>query len=182
MTLLEMRRAAYGPTVRAVSAMLAEREHRAFPCARPQDAAAVALLACGMLRPTAGTVFVGAFDTRIQPVQVKRIAAFVPHEPVAPSFASFNAYIEFRAALWGIAPAPALLRARAVLECLRGVHEAFAYPLAGALSAEPRLLVLDRPQAAYAAQIARITENLAVFSTHASEDEAAAFAREGVFV
>ena len=33
------------------------------------------------------------------------------------------------------------------------MHEAFAYPLVGALIAMPKLLVLDRPQPAYAEQI-----------------------------
>ena len=46
-------------------------------------------------------------------------------------------YIRYRAALWGIDPTGAWARAKLLLERLEGVHEAFAYPLAGALIAAP---------------------------------------------
>ena len=77
--------------------------------------------------------------------------------------------------MWGIEPALALTRAREALEKLGGLHEAFAYPLAGALIAEPKLLVLDRPQAAYAAAILGAAGSCAVFSTHLVASEARAF-------
>jgi len=67
------------------------------------------------------------------------------------------------------------VHARLLLERLEGVHEAFAYPLVGALLAEPRLLVLDRPQAAYAAQIVSAAGASALFSTHTSQRDAQRF-------
>lgn len=157
-----------------------ERGRAAYACTSGAQAGAVAMMACAMRRPERGVVYIGAFDTRIQPVQAKRIAAFVPHEAVAPGFSSLTAYIEYRADLWGLARSPALIQARAILEQLGGVHEAFAYPLAGALIAQPRLLVLDRPQAVYAAQIAAVTAECAIFSTHAGEEEARVFALQAV--
>jgi hypothetical protein len=48
--------------------------------------------------------------------------------------------------------------------------------LIGALIAMPRLIVLDRPQPAYAAQILRAVEGRALLSTHAQPLNAAAFA------
>jgi ABC-type Na+ transport system ATPase subunit NatA len=184
MPLLECNRAALegpsGPIVPPVTLSLDDYGRLAYACFDAATAASLALMACGMQRPSSGAVYVADFDTRVQPVQVKRIAAFVPHEALPPAFRSFDAYVEYRADLWGIARREALSRACAALERLRGVHEAFAYPLAGALISKPRLLVLDRPQVAYAKHIASVTAQCAVFSTHAGEEEAAAFRRQAV--
>jgi hypothetical protein len=139
------------------------------------QAEVAALMACGIVRATEGTVFIGEFDPRIQPTQCKHLASYAPHEAVASEFSSFEQFIDYRAALWGIEPALALTRAREALEKLGGLHEAFAYPLAGALIAEPKLLVLDRPQAAYAAAILGAAGSCAVFSTHLVASEARAF-------
>lgn len=180
MAILEMRAAAYtlhgsciaGP----VTLALEEHAHLAYACENPRAASITAMLAAGLARATSGTVFVGAFDPRIQPVQVKRIAGFVAHEAHAHDFSSFAKYVEYRAALWGIPRAQAIVRGRALLTLLEGVHEQFAYPLAGALLAAPRLLVLDRPQTVYAPQIFRAAGACAVFSTHASSHDAERFA------
>jgi len=163
-----------------VTLALEESGRAAYACTSGAQAGAVAMMACAMLRPQSGVVYVGAFDTRIQPVQAKRIAAFVPHEPLAPGFPSLSAYIEYRADLWGVPRAQAVIRARAILDALSGVHEAFAYPLAGALISQPRLLVLDRPQAAYAHRIFDVAGDCAIFSTHAGEEDARVFALQRV--
>lgn len=179
MALLEMRDATFvqrGTTVVApLTLAVGEAEHVAYACVTDRCASVVALMAAGLVKPTSGSVFIGAFDPRIQPVQVKRITGFVPHEAVPHAFPTFNRYIEYRAALWGLPLAESVVRARALLAKLEGVHEAFAYPLAGALLAQPRLLVLDRPQGAYAPQIFSAAGRCAVFSTHASEREAQRF-------
>jgi ABC-type taurine transport system ATPase subunit len=179
MPLLEMRDAAYDirgtNIVSPTTISLGETEQLALACATERCAAVIALMAAGIARPTSGSVFIGAFDPRIQPVQVKRIAGYVPHEAVPHEFSSFTRYVEYRAALWGLPRAQAIVRARLLLERLEGVHEAFAYPLVGALLAEPRLLVLDRPQAAYAVQIVGAATGCALFSTHTSQREAQRF-------
>ena len=180
MALLEMRAATYasgGATIAGpVTLTLEEGDRAAYMCAGGNAAQAVAMLAAGLLRASEGTVFIAAFDPRIQPVQVKRIVGFVPHDAPAHDFSSFTKYIEYRAALWGLPRAQSVVRGRALLARLEGVHEQFAYPLAGALLASPRLLVLDRPQAVYAAQILNAAgSECAVFSTHASESDAQAF-------
>lgn len=184
MALLEMREASFsrnGSTiVPPVTLKLDENEWRAHACASGAAASAIALMAAGLVRPSSGRVFIAAFDPRIQPVQVKRVAGFVPHEAVPHDFASFTRYVEFRAALWGLPRAQTVVRARALLSRLDGVHEAFAYPLVGALLSQPRLLVLDRPQAAYAQQIVDVANDCAIFSTHASERDAERFALEAL--
>lgn len=179
MALLEMREASYvhrgTPVLAPVTLALEEHGRCAFACENGEAAAVVALMAAGLARPASGTIFIAAFDPRIQPVQVKRIVGYVPYELVPREFSSFNRYIEYRAALWGLPRAQSVVHARSLLGKLEGVHEQYAYPLAGALLAQPRLLVLDRPQAVYAPQILAAAQNCAIFSTHASERDAQRF-------
>ncbi len=162
--------------VRAQNVELEEGNRLAHACANNRTAAIVAMMAAGLVRASGGAVYVGAFDPRIQPVHVKRLAGYVPHDALPHEFPSFEQYIEYRAALWGLPQAESVVRARHILAGLEGIHESFAYPLAGALIAQPRLLVLDRPQAVYGPQIVDVTKSSAIFSTHGSENEAARFA------
>lgn len=182
MALLDMREAAFardsqrlaGP----VDTLLQEGERVGLTFATELEASLVALMAAGLVKATSGRVFVDEFDPRIQPVQVKRVVGYVPYEAVPNEFASFERYVEYRAALWDLPPAETLSRAFDMLALLDGVHEAFAYPLVGALLARPRLLVLDRPQSAYARSICSVSDGAAMFSTHRSPREARDF-REG---
>ncbi|MGZ3497938.1 MAG: hypothetical protein ACXWNK_14555 [Vulcanimicrobiaceae bacterium] len=179
MSVLEMRDATFvrgGDCIVApLSVILDERERVARRLATAREAATVALMAAGIVKATAGRVFIGEFDPRIQPVQVKRVVGYVPHEAVHHEFASFSEYIGYRAALWGLPRNAAIVHANELLEELEGVHEAFAYPLVGALIARPSLLVLDRPQSVYAPQIIAVAGEAAIFSTHVSERETARF-------
>jgi hypothetical protein len=106
---------------------------------------------------------------------VKRLTGYVPHDALPYEFPSFEQYIEYRAALWQLPQAESVVRARRILDGLDGIHESFAYPLAGALIAQPSLLVLDRPQAVYGPQIIGVAKSCAIFSTHGSENEAVRF-------
>jgi ABC-type taurine transport system ATPase subunit len=182
--MLEFREASFARggrvSIAPLSLTLDEGERLAYACADETSASVIALMAAGLVKPTSGRVFIAAFDPRIQPVQAKRIAGFVPHEALQHEFPSFARYIEFRAALWDVPRAQAVVRARALLARLDGVHEAFAYPLVGALLAQPRLLVLDRPQAAYAYQILDAAGECAIFSTHGSERDAQRFSAVAV--
>ncbi len=144
--------------------------------ASSREAAIVALMAYGGVKATGGAVFVDGFDPKLQPTQCKQIAGYVPHDLVPMEFSTFERYIEYRAALWSLDPARAMAHAKLMRERLVGVHESFAYPLIGALIAEPRLLVLDRPQAAYASAMLAVARGRAIFSTHTGVDEAAAWA------
>lgn len=179
MALLEIRGAAFerrGETlVKPTTILLGEGGRLAYACAGEREASILAMMAAGLVKPSSGRIYVAAFDPRIQPVQVKRIVGYVPHEAVPHHFSSLTQYVEYRAALWGLPRAQSIVRARALLERLDGVHEAFAFPLVGALLAHPRLLVLDRPQAVYAAQIYAAAGDCGIFSTHASPREAGRF-------
>jgi hypothetical protein len=165
------RGAPVGPVTLDVSP--GERAARVFE--DPRDASIVAMLAAGIVKANAGSVSIDEFDPRVQPVHCKRAVAFVPHDPLPLDVPGFESYIRYRADLWGIDPARAWAHAKLLLERLDGVHEAFAYPLAGALIVAPKLLVLDRPQPAYAERILAAAGPRAVFSTHTSDAAAQRF-------
>lgn len=141
----------------------------------PREAKMLALLAAGIARPTQGSVLIGEYDPRVQPVHCKRIAAYVPHDPMPVAPSTFARFIDYRAALWNIDAERAHAHASRILERLSGLHEAFAYPIVAALIASPELLVLDRPQPLYAPAIFAAVGRTAVFSTHVDREGARAF-------
>lgn len=165
------RGASVGPVT--VDAALGERVARVF--AGTRDAAIVAMMACGIVKAGSGSVLIEEYDPRVQAAHCKRIAGFVPHAPMAVDESEFERYVAYRAALWNVDPMRALAHAKLLRERLDGVHEAFAYPIVGALIASPKLLVLDRPEPAYAPAILAAAGPIAVFSTHLNADAARAF-------
>jgi len=168
----------YGEAVGPYSCTVECGERLAATFTTAREASIIALLASGLARATSGRVFVDEYDPRVQPVHVKRLVGYVPHDAVAHEFDNFEQYVTYRAALWGVEKQAAITRAHELLHHLEGVHEAFAFPLVGALLGDPRLLVLDRPQSAYAPQILRAAgDATAIFSTHVSTSEAQRFAQ-----
>jgi ABC-type Na+ transport system ATPase subunit NatA len=165
-----------GVCVGPITLELCSGERMARVLESPRNAAALALMAAGVVKASSGQVLIDEYDPRVQPAHCKRITGFVPHDPLTIGELSLEQYITYRAALWSVDRTSALARAKLVLERLEGVHEAFAYPLAGALIAEPQMLVLDRPQPAYAAQILAACGPRALFSTHVNAAGASAFA------
>ena len=145
-------------------------------CADAHEARATAMLAAGLARCTHGTVLIGEYDPSVQPVHCKRLAAFVPHDPLVMAHGQFCRYIGYRAALWNIDAAQAQADAKLLLQRFSALHEAFAYPLVAALLSSPRLLVLDRPQYAHAEIIREAARECAIFSTHIDMETATAYA------
>ncbi|MGB8908263.1 MAG: hypothetical protein WCC84_05905 [Candidatus Cybelea sp.] len=178
MPLLRMREATFARGDAAagpVTLDLRSGEGAALQCASGQEAAIVALLACGIVKTSSGCVLIDDYDPHVQSAHCKRVAALVPHEPFQLDDGEFARYVAYRAALWNVEPTRARERAE-LLRCrLAGVHEAFAYPLIGALIGEPKLLVLDRPQMVYARKILDIVEGCALLSTHTDAAAARAF-------
>ena len=180
MVLLRMRNAAFSAEAVRVGPLTLDvcpGERAALALGSAREAATIALLAAGIVKATSGSVLIGEFDPRVQSVNCKRITAFVPHEPLPLSEPDFVRYIAYRAALWNVELVYAQTVASLLLRKLGDVHEAFAYPLIGALIAQPKLVVLDRPQPAYASQILAVIGKRALFSTHASASAARAFSR-----
>jgi hypothetical protein len=164
--------AAAGPLTLDVS----DGECTSLQCASASEAAVVALLATGIVKASSGCVLIDDYDPRVQSVHCKRIAALVPHEPFAFEPGEFARYVDYRAALWNIERPRARAYAERLRQRLAGMHEAFAYPLIGALIAMPKLVVLDRPAPVYAQQILALIDGRSLLSTHADASAARAFA------
>ncbi|MBV8531909.1 MAG: hypothetical protein JO104_11360 [Candidatus Eremiobacteraeota bacterium] len=178
MELLRMRDATFATStdsVGPVTLKLAPGERAAYEFASAREAAIVALLAAGIVKVSSGCVLIGDYDPRVQSVHCKRIAALVPHEPFALDESEFRRYLAYRAALWNVEPARAIAHAELLRKRCAGMHEAFAFPLIGALIGLPKLVVLDRPQPVYARQILAAVGNRALFSTHTDAAAARAF-------
>jgi len=114
-------------------------------------------IVAGLLRPDAGSVSVCGIDALNDPVEAKRLIAWVSDEPMIYDKLTPLEYLEFVAGLWRIDAATAEARAHELIEWLglapyahdrcqgfsRGMRQKVAF--AGALVHEPRLLILDEP-------------------------------------
>jgi ABC-type multidrug transport system ATPase subunit len=179
MHVLRLRDASYSVSGRTIVAPVTldvdAGERVAHVCSSAQEAHVLAMIGAALARATSGIVLIGEFDPRVQPVHCKRLAAFVPHDPLPLAEMNVEQFIEYRAALWNIGLEQARAHARIILERLEGLHEAFAYPIVASLLAFPSLLVLDRPQPLFAKQILSAAGPCAVFSTHVDAAAAAEF-------
>ena len=147
MPILELRSATFCDAEKAippVTIALDDGERADFLCDSGFAASIVARLASGIVKCTTGTVFIGGFDPKIQPVQAKRLVGFVSHERFRTR-CDPSAYFAYRAALWEIEPSQAIARGQALLKRFDGLPIDQSMALAGALLHEPRLLVVDRP-------------------------------------
>jgi ABC-2 type transport system ATP-binding protein len=131
-------------------------------------------LVAGLLPPDSGAIEVFGIDVRRNPVEAKRIIAWLPDEPMLYDRLDPLEYLEFVAGLWGMEPGKAQDAANELLRTLglwphrhqrcetfsRGMKQKLA--LAGALVHEPRLLMLDEPLTGLDAAAARLVKDLLV--------------------
>jgi ABC-2 type transport system ATP-binding protein len=129
-------------------------------------------IVAGLLRPDAGTVQVFGIDALANPIEAKRLIAWVSDEPMIYDKLTPLEYLEFVAGLWGIEAATAEARAVELIDWLglaphadercqtfsKGMRQKVA--LAGALIHEPRLLILDEPLTGLDAGSARQVKNV----------------------
>jgi hypothetical protein len=138
-----------------IEARSTDRATIAFSDAR--SAKVAARMAAGIVRATCGTLLIGDYDPRIQPVHAKRLTGYVPYNgdfgwhPRSlggrrDALDTPREAIDLHAALFEIPKVEARRRAYAMLEAI-GWSDGVTLAVALALMRPIALLVLDRPAA-----------------------------------
>jgi ABC-2 type transport system ATP-binding protein len=126
----------------------------------------------GLMQPDVGEIAVFGVDVRRDPLEAKRLIAWLPDEPLLYDRLTPLEYLEFVAGLWRVDPLQAKLRADELLETLglwphrhercegfsRGMKQKTV--LAGALIHEPKLFILDEPLTGLDAASARLVKSI----------------------
>src|SRR3954453_13705352 len=114
-------------------------------------------MVAGLLPPDSGSIHICGIDALADPVEAKRITAWVSDEPMIYDKLTPYEYLEFVAGLWSIEPAEAERRANDLIGWLglgphahercegfsKGMRQKVA--LAGGLVPDPMLIIPDEP-------------------------------------
>lgn len=129
-------------------------------------------MVAGLLQPDAGEISIFGHHTLTEPLEAKRVTAWVPDEPMIYDRLTPLEYLEFVAGLWGISGTDAQISAKSLLSLLelepnayercegfsKGMRQKVA--LAGALIHDPRLIILDEPLTGLDAGSARLVKDV----------------------
>ncbi len=135
----------------------------------PFAASVAARMCAGIVKPTTGFVYVGDYETRLQPPQAKRLVGFVDAAGFAGDAHVFRCETAFRAEVWGVDVRAAHARAEAVIAALgpaaRGAEARYARAVALALATDVEALVLDQPSPRIAERVRAFAPHLAIVRT-----------------
>jgi ABC-2 type transport system ATP-binding protein len=129
-------------------------------------------MVCGLLTPDAGSIHIAGIDALAQPLEAKRVMAWLPDEPLLYDRLTPLEYLEFVAGLWSVPAEVARERAQLLLTELglwphrgevcegfsRGMRQKTA--LAGSLLHDPQLLIMDEPLSGLDAAASRQVKDL----------------------
>ncbi len=129
-------------------------------------------MVAGLLNADAGQISLFDVDARANPIEAKRLIAWLPDEPLLYDKLTAWEYLEFVAGLWNVDPTAARESAERLLKLLglwdnrndrcetfsRGMKQKAV--LAGALIHEPKLLMLDEPLTGLDAAASRLVKDL----------------------
>ncbi len=144
---------------------LGDGEQCTLEIEQSRAASIAARMFAAIVKPTIGTIYVGEYDTRLQPPQAKRRLGFVDVAGFGGSAHAFDCEVAFRADVWNIDRAGARRRAQTVLAALGEFDRACARAVALALVADVEIVVLDQPQAALAEAVRTVAPGLAIVET-----------------
>lgn len=127
-------------------------------------AASIAARICAaIVRPTHGTVYVGEYETRLQPPQAKRMVGFVDASGFAGDVHALRCEVAFRSDVWNLDKAAAQARATQLLEQIG--DGPYARGIVLALVADVALVVLDQPAKSFVKKVRRLVPEAAVLAT-----------------
>jgi ABC-2 type transport system ATP-binding protein len=165
---------AYGPKRAVDNLNLTIHKGELYALLGPNGAGKTTTLrmVAGLVAPDAGTINVFGVDAIANPIDAKRLIAWLPDEPMLYDKLTAWEYLEFVAGLWRVPTKLAAERAEELLHRLdlwdnrnqrcegfsRGMKQKAV--LAGALIHDPQLLMLDEPLTGLDAAIARQVKDL----------------------
>ena len=128
-------------------------------------ASIAARMFAAIVKPTTGAIYIGDYDTRLQPPQAKRRIGFVDRAGFGGDDHAFACEAAFRAEVWGLDVPVAVARARDLLASLASRDAAYARGIALALVPPVNLVVLDQPEPALGDAVRTIVPLVALVET-----------------
>jgi ABC-2 type transport system ATP-binding protein len=129
-------------------------------------------MACGLLRPTSGTVTVGGYDIGRQPLEAKALLGLVPDTPVLYKKLTGREFARFVGELYKVPRATVDKRVGDLLELLGmtesadNLIETYSHgmkqkvSLAAALVHDPKLVILDEPTVGLDPRSAKVVKDV----------------------
>jgi ABC-type taurine transport system ATPase subunit len=135
-------------------------------------AASIAARMCAaIIKPSEGTIYIGDFETRLQPPQAKRLVGYVDAAGFVGDDHALHCEVAFRAEVWGIEPSAAQARVKEVLAAFAkpgGALDPYVRAVALALVPPVSLVVLDQPAGWLMRRVQQLVPSVGILVTRVS--------------